>query len=177
MEQNIKRSEKVIKKFRDDWVDEKGYLHTKITKEIITGPAMTGQPAQGVEEPLLQRIIRPIRLKMRGMPLQPTQQPQQIPQAQQPKPQMDFGAMMKMGKKLMDDMGIDPKELIQDIFGEKDKNFSNGEDYKDLTDLKTDEKEVDVKWQKTTKKLKKPQKKIKLKNQKKKIQKTQNKSK
>ena len=158
MEQNIRRSEKVVKRFRDDWVDEKGYLHTKIVKEIITGPIDNVQASNPIKRLIMRKAVVP-----QYMP----QPQQQIPQQ---KPLLDFGAMMKMGKKLMDDMGIDPKELLSDVFGEKKDELSDGEDYKDLTNLETTEKEVDAKCVKTKKQLK-PQKKTKLKKQKKKVQK------
>jgi len=168
MEQNIKRSEKVTKKYRDDWVDEKGYLHTKITKEIITGPIDNVQASRGIEEPLLQRVMRPLmnrpRMMMRrqDLPQQPIQ-PQQV----QPKPQIDINALMTIGKKLLDESGIDFKDLLSKAI--------KPEILEDKSDDLTDEKEVDdKKWQKTIKKQK-PQK-NQLKIKKTKIQtKTQNK--
>ena len=192
MEQNIKRSETIVKKNRDDWVDEKGYLHNKFTKEIITGPIDNVQASQ-IEEPLLQRIIRPLmnrsRLMMRGIPLQSVPQVQQknvqpdlklqVQQVQpvqpQQKPQMDFVALMEAGKKVLDDMGIDPKELFSDVLGNKPTE-DKIEPLEDKVKPLTDEKGVNKEWkkQKPLKNLKKKkQKKI---NQKIKQKKVQNKS-
>ncbi len=180
MEQNIKRSEKVIKvKDVDQWIDGKGYFHRRVTKETITGPLNNVEASQRIGEPLVQRIIRPMMIRIQGnkIPLRQVQpqvniggsmfspQPQQALQ-QESKPQMDFGALMAMGKKLMDDMGVDPKKFLNEILSE-----TKEDDPKDLTDSKTDEKEVNKTWQKTMKKkpLKK-QKQVKTKR----IQKTQN---
>ena len=173
MEPNIKRTEKVVKRFRDDWFDEKGFLHTKIVKETIQGPYNNVEASQKIQTPLLQKVINLPIFRIQGKPIPQVNvggsmfRPKQ-PQVQQ-QPPIDFGALMKIGKKLMDDMGIDPKELINDIFsGEKPDDSEDGENNL------TDEKEVDLKWkkQKTLKQLKK---KKQLKTQKKKAQKTQNK--
>lgn len=180
MEQNIKRTDKVVNKPVDEWIDGQGYFHRKVIKETITGPLTTEEASRISEKPLLHRIMIPLfNRRGLGMPRQVNVggsmfQPQQPQQFQQPRPQMDFGAMMKLGKKLMDDLGIDPKDLIKDIFSEDKSILSEGED-KDIRDSKTDQKEVKKTWQKKTKQQKQRKQ---LKTQKtKKIQKTQNKSK
>jgi len=173
METNIKRSETTVKKNRDDWVDEKGFLHTKFTKETITGPIDNVQASQGIEEPLLQRIIRPLmnrpRFMMKGIPLQrvprpqqpniqpnlesqgqqvqPVQQPQQIP--------LDINVLMSMGKKVLEESGIDFKDLVGKAFKATSEDLSledKVEPLKDKADALTDEQEVkDKKWQKKNK--------------------------
>jgi len=167
MENNIKRTEKVTKRYRDDWIDEQGKLHTKITKEIITGPLDNVQAGQKIEEPLLQRIIRPLRNKPRmmiqGVPVkhvQQFQQPQQAPQAQPiPQAPLDINALMTIGKKLLEDSGIDLQDLLSKAL--------NPESSEEKPETLTDEREVNQ-WQK--KKTKTLNQKIKKKQLKKKIQ-------
>jgi len=129
METNIKRSETIVKKNRDDWVDEKGFLHTKITKEIITGPidnVQAGQPANVV--PLIPHIFNSIFRRQPVMVRQPVvqQQPVQVLQ-QTPTPQqmpLDINAFITMGKKLLEENGIDFKDLVDNTFKSVSENKS-----------------------------------------------------
>ena len=170
MEQNIKRSETKVIVDRDDWVDEAGKLHTKITREIITGPLDNVQASRRIEEPLFQRMIRPLRhrprLMIQGVPVQlpqvPQIQPQQGSQAQQqqnqpqPKAPLDIGALMTMGKKLLDESGIDFKDLLSKAM--------SPESLEEEPETLSDKKEVEDKtWQKKTKKLKPQKKQLKIK--------------
>jgi len=178
--ENIKRSETVFKKNRDDWVDERGFLHTKITKETITGPINNVQASQPLNNaPLIPGIFnslfrkRPIVMQQpqQVQPVQPVAQPRQ-----QPMPQIDFVALMNAGKKLMDDMGIDPKELLSDAFKtvSKDEPLEDKVEPLDKSNALIDEKEVNSKWQKKVKRQK-PLKSLKTKTNQKIQKKTQNK--
>jgi len=163
MEQNIKRSETIIKKNRDDWVDEKGYLHTKFTKETITGPLDNVQASQPLNVPLIPSIFNSImRKRPRMMMRQPVQQVQPI-QPVQPQQQIpDMSALISMGRKLLEESGIDFQDLVKDAFKtvSKDEPLEDKvEPLVDKADALIDEKEVkDSKWQKKQKPLKKNQK-------------------
>ena len=126
METNIKKSNTITNIDRDDWLDEKGMLHTKIVKEIITGPMTNGPESKygHLNQMRPKLIMKRMNLPQLNFPCinqMPQQQPNQLPQ-QLPN-QMDLGKLMEMGKNFLDASGINFKDLslqninIQEVLG------------------------------------------------------------
>lgn len=167
MEKIIHKSEKTVKKYRDDWYDTEGRLHTRIVKEIISGP-MNNVQASNLSNSNDLKLV-PTRFLIRNPfpgirnPFQRQVQPQPVgePAQEQPvqKPIIDINSLIQIGKKLLDNEGE-----FKDMF---DKYF------RDSPLIPIEEKGVNETCQKKTKQLKQ---KKQLKNQKK-TKKTQNKSK
>ena len=183
METNIKKSNTITNIDRDDWLDEKGMLHTKIVKEIITGPMTNGPESKygHLNQMRPKLIMKRMNLPQLNFPyinqMPQQQQPNQIPQMPH---QMDFGKLMEMGKKFLDASGINLQEVLGGLTGKME--TPSGEEYEpdekynsyvqseaveakakeeldrimapETNPLK-DQKEVKTKWQTKTKKLQK----------------------
>lgn len=176
--QDIKKSNTIIKKYWDDWIDEKGMLHTKFVMEVIRGPITNAPESQYVH--LTQ--VSP-KLMMKKIILQP----QGLPKMNLP---MDIGSLMQVGKNFLESSGINLKDVLGEITkAVKQETEEEDEDFPEYVPVPTEEeentakkeldkiivpetkpkkkpsktkKEVNKKWQKTQK--------TKQQNQKKKLQ-------
>ena len=125
--ENITKSGTVIKKYRDDWIDVEGKLHTKFIIEIITGPIILGKQYKLPEMKDFQGQIPSLLMTKNLFPQQrpQIQQRPQMPQRQQMT--FDFNQFMQMGKKFLESSGINLKDVLGELTGKR--KTSSGEEY------------------------------------------------